>query len=82
MACKILHLMEIILRNMTSESQYDDFLNEFEKIESIVDSLGKDHDLYQAHHRLYGEIYACKGALDCVELDLITFYQICKKYAS
>ena len=81
MASKIAHLMETILKNMSDESQYEDFMCEFREIEEIVDSLGADHELYAAHFKLCGEIYVCKGALDCVEVELIYFYQVAKKYA-
>ncbi len=70
MANMIATIMQSIMDDMDFDSQYMDFLDDFELIESHVESIAKDNPVHAAWLSLYAAIYAAKGDLDSVREEM------------
>lgn len=70
-------MMDVIIRTMVEESQYDDFLPEFdaieESVETLEDYLMDDNELFRAYKDMWSALYYNKGSLDCTYCELLYF---------
>jgi len=69
-----------VLNTMTEDSQYSDFINEFEAIENEIKKLGDTHPVSKAYDELMDELYVCKGSLDCAKDDLDKFMELAASF--
>lgn len=65
-----------ILDAMTMESQYEDFQQEFEEINTLVQGV-KDAHVIGVYQLMWYEIYKCKGALWDALPEMQDFARVC-----
>lgn len=62
-ASMIAVIMQTIINDIDVDSKYMDFLDDFEVIESYIESLSRDHPIRKNWSSLYNEICKTRGDL-------------------
>lgn len=78
----ISNTMGFILNTMTEDSQYEDYLKEFNSIKKLVKAMDKTHPVAIAYDKLMRELYVSKGSLDCARGDLDDFVDAVMPFAT
>lgn len=76
MANLIYIAMKLIMEDMDIGSKFMEFLDDFELIESHVNTLPANHPAHSAWSVLYGAIYEAKGDLDSVRDEMDDFLRV------
>ena len=64
------------MSEMHDNSQYTDFVDDFEVIENCVENMPRNHVVHDTWLALYAAMYAAKGDLSSVKDELEEFIRI------